>query len=179
MPGSFSSHLERFLLSETRFSGFFTVFGRCRITFQRGSRFQGKPEGTSDEDMRAYAFGNPGTLELTWNWGTEAPDSDFKGYANGNSDPGRGFGHICVAVDNLEEACARFEELGVRFIKKLTDGRMKTIAFIAGENSGKIAGGEFYVLDPKLTAHTHFVGCFRKILTVTGRFREFTTSTPY
>jgi lactoylglutathione lyase len=33
-------------------------------------------------------------------------------------------------VANVEEACARFERLGVPFKKRLTDGKMKHIAFI-------------------------------------------------
>ncbi|KAG8979817.1 Lactoylglutathione lyase [Tulasnella sp. 427] len=93
-----------------------------------------------------------GVLELTHNHGTES-DSEFKGYANGNQDPGRGFGrctygwicaalrlirpsllqregHIAISVDNIEAACERFERLGVRFQKRLTDGKMKNIAFI-------------------------------------------------
>lgn len=63
------------------------------------------------------------------NWGTE-DQADFA-YANGNSEPGRGFGHIAVVVDDIEKACERFESLNVKFIKKLTDGSMKNIAFIA------------------------------------------------
>jgi hypothetical protein len=38
-------------------------------------------------------FSRPACLELTHNHGTES-DPDFKGYCNGNVDPGRGFGHI-------------------------------------------------------------------------------------
>lgn len=68
-----------------------------------------------------------GLLELTWNYGTEK-DKDFK-YHNGNDEP-QGFGHICVSVDNLEAACKRFEEKGVQWKKKLTDGRMRNIAFV-------------------------------------------------
>ncbi|MEI2431259.1 MULTISPECIES: lactoylglutathione lyase [Lysobacter] len=68
-----------------------------------------------------------GVLELTHNHGTEN-DADFA-YHHGNSDP-RGFGHICVSVPDVEAACARFEQLGVAFQKRLTDGRMKDIAFI-------------------------------------------------
>ena len=70
-----------------------------------------------------------GVLELTHNHGTES-DPAFAGYASGNADPGRGFGHIAITVDDVEAACARFEQLGVRFQKKLTDGKMKNIAFI-------------------------------------------------
>ncbi|KAF9904857.1 Lactoylglutathione lyase [Linnemannia zychae] len=85
----------------------------------------------SDDKRRAYAFNRPGVLELTHNWGTENDDS-FK-YANGNSEPGRGFGHTAIIVDNIEEACKRFESFGdkVKWVKRLTDGSMKNIAFIA------------------------------------------------
>lgn len=69
----------------------------------------------------------PGILELTHNHGTEK-DAEFA-YHNGNSDP-RGFGHICVSVPDIHAACERFETLGVEFQKRLTDGRMKSIAFI-------------------------------------------------
>ncbi|KAL2130132.1 hypothetical protein VTI74DRAFT_6838 [Chaetomium olivicolor] len=68
-----------------------------------------------------------GLLELTWNYGTEK-DENFK-YHDGNSQP-QGFGHICVSVDNLEAACARLESLNVNWKKRLTDGRMKNVAFI-------------------------------------------------
>jgi len=68
-----------------------------------------------------------GLLELTWNYGTEK-DADFK-YHNGN-EQSQGFGHICVSVDDLDAACKRFEELGVNWKKRLTDGRMKNVAFV-------------------------------------------------
>ncbi|KAJ1025807.1 hypothetical protein NDA18_004140 [Ustilago nuda] len=66
-------------------------------------------------------------LELTHNHGTEN-DENFS-YHNGNNEP-KGFGHLCIAVDDIEKACERFEKLGVKFQKKLTDGKMKNIAFI-------------------------------------------------
>lgn len=69
----------------------------------------------------------PGILELTHNHGTEK-DADVA-YHNGNTDP-RGFGHICVSVPDIVAACERFEALGVDFQKRLTDGRMKSLAFI-------------------------------------------------
>ena len=68
-----------------------------------------------------------GILELTWNYGTEK-DANFK-YHNGNDEP-QGFGHICIAVDDIEAACKQFEEKGVNWKKRLTDGRMKNIAFV-------------------------------------------------
>ncbi|KAK9492312.1 Glyoxalase/Bleomycin resistance protein/Dihydroxybiphenyl dioxygenase [Lipomyces doorenjongii] len=74
-----------------------------------------------------------GVLELTWNWGTEK-DPEFKGYHNGNDQP-QGFGHICVSVDDLDAACDRFEKLGVNWKKRLTDGRMKNVAFILDEDN--------------------------------------------
>ncbi|KAG2154455.1 Glyoxalase/Bleomycin resistance protein/Dihydroxybiphenyl dioxygenase [Suillus bovinus] len=81
------------------------------------------------EQKAKARFNREGILELTHNHGTES-DPNFQGYANGNSDPGRGFGHIAITVNNIEEACARFESLGVPFKKRLTDGKMRHIAFI-------------------------------------------------
>ena len=68
-----------------------------------------------------------GFLELTWNYGTEK-DANFK-YHSGNTDP-QGFGHICMSVDDIDAACKRFDEKGVSWKKRLTDGRMKNIAFV-------------------------------------------------
>lgn len=68
-----------------------------------------------------------GLLELTWNYGTEKQEG--KVYHDGNSDP-QGFGHLCVSVDDLDKACERFESKGVQWKKRLTDGRMKNVAFV-------------------------------------------------
>ncbi|KAG7286554.1 hypothetical protein NEMBOFW57_008865 [Staphylotrichum longicolle] len=89
-------------------------------------------ENVKETDVETYRMGQgtadrEGLLELTWNHGTEK-DADFK-YHDGNSQP-QGFGHICVSVDNIEAACARLESLNVNWKKRLTDGRMKNVAFI-------------------------------------------------
>lgn len=68
-----------------------------------------------------------GLLELCHNHGSENDDS-FK-VNNGNQEPHRGFGHICFSVDNIEAICSSLESNGVKFQKKLTDGRQKDIAF--------------------------------------------------
>ncbi|VVT46760.1 uncharacterized protein SAPINGB_P001373 [Magnusiomyces paraingens] len=68
-----------------------------------------------------------GLLELTHNYGTENDESYTLN--NGNKEPHRGFGHICFSVDNITVACTRLEDNGVKFQKKLTDGRQKDIAF--------------------------------------------------
>ncbi|MCJ1420869.1 Lactoylglutathione lyase [Xylographa parallela] len=84
--------------------------------------FLGYPEGSP-----ATQAHREGLLELTWNYGTEK-DPNFK-YHDGNGEP-QGFGHIAVSVDDLDKACARFEEKGVSWKKRLTDGRMKNVAFV-------------------------------------------------
>ncbi|HBK45324.1 MAG TPA: lactoylglutathione lyase [Xanthomonadaceae bacterium] len=80
-----------------------------------------------DAQRRVWIAGIPGVLELTHNHGTEKREGPV--YHDGNSDP-RGFGHICVSVPDLQAACARFDALQVPYQKRLSDGRMKNIAFI-------------------------------------------------
>ena len=75
-----------------------------------------------------FTFSRETTLELTHNWGTEN-DPDFAGYHNGNSDR-RGFGHLGISVPDVTAACERFDQLGVEFVKRPDDGKMKGIAFI-------------------------------------------------
>jgi len=80
-----------------------------------------------DAERNRWMKSIPGVLELTHNHGTE--NDTGMPYHNGNTDP-RGFGHICVSVPDIHAACERFEQLGVNFQKRLSDGRMKSLAFI-------------------------------------------------
>ena len=97
--------------------------------------FLGYPAGFGDqasaslEEKGKLFTCREGVLELCHNHGTES-DPNFKGYVSGNEEPNRGFGHICIAVDDLDLACKRFDELGVKFKKRPEDGRMRHIAFI-------------------------------------------------
>lgn len=49
---------------------------------------------------------------------------------NGNTEPYKGFGHLCFAVSNIAEAQKHLLSQGVEFKKKLEDGRQKNIAFV-------------------------------------------------
>jgi len=73
-------------------------------------------------------FDREGLIELTHNYGTES-NPEYK-INNGNAEPHRGFGHTCISVDNIQAACQRLEDAGYRFQKKLSDGRMRHIAFV-------------------------------------------------
>jgi lactoylglutathione lyase len=84
-------------------------------------------DGAHAESKGKHWTGRQGVLELTHNHGSENDDS-FK-IANGNSEPGKGFGHVCVSTDNIQAACQRLEDAGYKFQKKLSDGRMRHIAF--------------------------------------------------
>jgi lactoylglutathione lyase len=95
-----------------------------------------KPDESSPNGVNPVAD-REGLLELTWNYGTEKEQGQV--YHNGNDEP-QGFGHIAVSVDNLDAACARFEEKGVNWKKRLTDGRMKHVAFVLDPDNYWIEG---------------------------------------
>ncbi|CAK7895651.1 glyoxalase I [[Candida] anglica] len=73
-----------------------------------------------------------GVLELCHNHGVE--DDDSYELNNGNGTEDRGFGHICISVDNIEVAERTLLAKGVKFQKKLSDGRQKNIAFALDPN---------------------------------------------
>ena len=77
-------------------------------------------------EAHAYNWSMKGTtLELTYNYGSEADDTK---YHAGNEEKD-GFGHIAFNCDDVYEACAKLEEQGVTFKKKPDEGRMKGLAF--------------------------------------------------
>lgn len=110
--------LNRFDFPEMKFSLYFMAYVRP------GDEPLPEAKGARAE----YTFRQKATLELTHNWGTES-DPEFAGYHNGNADP-RGFGHIGITVPDVYSACKRFEELGIEFVKRPDDGKMKGLAFI-------------------------------------------------
>ncbi|KAI0421631.1 Glyoxalase/Bleomycin resistance protein/Dihydroxybiphenyl dioxygenase [Xylaria grammica] len=84
-------------------------------------------DGAAAASAGHSTFDREGVIELTHNYGTESDDA----YAvnNGNKEPHRGFGHVCVSVDHIRAACRRIEDAGYKFQKRLQDGRMRHIAF--------------------------------------------------
>ncbi|KAF5549377.1 Lactoylglutathione lyase [Fusarium mexicanum] len=88
-------------------------------TYLLGYPSTGPFTGTEDLSRRE------GLLALIWQSGENA----ISQVHNGNDQP-QGFGHICVTVDNINAACARLEDLNVVWKKKLTDGKMKNVAFL-------------------------------------------------
>lgn len=94
-------------------------------------------------DFTLYMLGYPttekvnwaareGVLELCHNHGVEN-DPEYK-TNNGNGEKDRGFGHICISVDNIEASEEKLLKNGVKFQKKLSDGRQHNIAFCIDPN---------------------------------------------
>ena len=80
-----------------------------------------------DNSRTTWTFKQRAMLELTHNWGSE--NNDSFSYHDGNKEP-QGFGHIGFSVPDVYKASERFAKLGVNFIKKPDDGKMKGLAFI-------------------------------------------------
>ena len=74
-----------------------------------------------------WMFSRPAVLELTHNWGSENDPEQH--YHNGNDQP-QGFGHIAFSVPDVYQASERLERLGVEFVKRPDDGKMKGLAFV-------------------------------------------------
>ncbi len=55
-------------------------------------------------------------IELTHNWGTESQENFA--YCSGNTDPGRGFGHIAIATPDVYKAADYLETQGVKIRRK-------------------------------------------------------------
>lgn len=74
-------------------------------------------------------FNTNGILELTHNYGTESmPDYEVN---NGNDvSKGRGFGHICLTVFDIQKVQEELLAKNVSFKKRLEDGNQKDICFI-------------------------------------------------
>ena len=86
----------------------------------------------TEENKNLNWSAREGVLELCHNHGVEN-DPEYK-LNNGNGEKDRGFGHICVSVDNIEAFQDKLLNNGVKFQKKLSDGRQKNIAFALDPN---------------------------------------------
>jgi len=69
------------------------------------------PDSPKSVSHRKHMSDREGVLELSYNYGVEKTH-------NGNEDP-KGFGHICVSVDNIQAACKRLSDAGCKFQKTL------------------------------------------------------------
>lgn len=91
------------------------------------SLFDGEAIPEENNERQKWMANHRSVIELTYNWGTELDSEQH--YHTGNEEP-KGFGHIGVSVPDVYAACERFEKLGVNFIKKPDEGKMKGIAFV-------------------------------------------------
>jgi len=108
----------------------------CHVMHSEGGKFTNyfllypqSPIPENEEERRKWMWTQQGIIELCHNWGTES-DPNFQGYKSGNEPGHKGFGHLCVLVDDLQRSCDRFTELGVKFKKRPEEGSMRHIAFL-------------------------------------------------
>lgn len=74
-------------------------------------------------------------LELTYNWPPEFGEPET--YSGG-----RNFGHLCYAVDNIYEFCARLQKEGITINRPPKDGRMAFIRSPDGISIELLQAGE-------------------------------------
>lgn len=91
------------------------------------TRGDAEPPPEDAGERTAWTFGRQGVLELTHNWGTES-DPEAR-YHDGNAQP-QGFGHICIAVPDLDAAVRWFDDNGVTYVKRPEQGKMRDVAFV-------------------------------------------------
>ncbi|KAJ3238539.1 Lactoylglutathione lyase [Chytriomyces hyalinus] len=85
-------------------------------------------ENGTAEQKALYRSHAVGLIELTHNHGTESdPEFQYTGHKN---QPGNGYAHICLTVDDIEAYSEYCDAAGVPFRKRLTEGVMRNIAFI-------------------------------------------------
>ncbi|OBT75912.1 hypothetical protein VF21_04369 [Pseudogymnoascus sp. 05NY08] len=114
---------------KTSLSWYREVLGMTVFEEVKGDGFTHYFMGYNDdtqEDSRSL-FSREGMVKLVWIHRSE--NKEGKVYHNGNIEP-QGFGHLAVAVDDIEVACEFFQQRKVTWKKRLTQGRMKSIAFI-------------------------------------------------
>ena len=104
-----------------------TLLKRIDFSAQEFSIYFLAYDGPEAISHGAHFTDREGVVELLHNHGTEK-DPNYRPN-NGNVEPHRGFGHICISVDNIQAACKRIADAGYPFQKKLEDGRMNNVAF--------------------------------------------------
>jgi lactoylglutathione lyase len=93
-----------------------------RVLGMRLLRRQDYPEGKFTLAFVGYGDENESTvIELTYNWGVD------------RYDPGTGYGHIAIEVDDVHAACAEAKKLGATVVREAGPMNAGTtiIAFIA------------------------------------------------
>ncbi len=108
------SLIDKFDFPEMSFSLYFMGYPTSEIPTDRAARAK-------------WLFEQPALLELTHNHGTEKESGTIYHYSN---DEPRGFGHIGISVPDVYAACHRFDDLGVKYVKRPDEGNMKGLAFI-------------------------------------------------
>ncbi|KAH7972962.1 hypothetical protein HPB52_019584 [Rhipicephalus sanguineus] len=87
------------------------------------------PKTNSPQERAEWAFGRKATIELT-HLQQLGGSSRRAAITMGTLLLEDSVSHIGIMVPDVAEACARFEKLGVKFVKKPHEGKMKNIAFI-------------------------------------------------